>query len=303
MKLRVVPAADADAGEFLRGANLAFGSSGDKAWGDEVMFDWAFRRVMSGRAADLLYLDEGGVTLAGSAVTWRTVVFEDGSTRLAAIMTGSWTLPEARGRGAFTGMVGATRELASEQDALVLGFGRMENASGRRLEAGGSVLHPAFYCRSRGSGGVEEPLDRLEPDSSLFAPTTGARFVYTETDWCSQFIERPGASSECLGRRGEWAAIVETAGEFDRVHAVSDVARIPLLAARAHARGRRLFWYSTRVQNVAGVEWTAGFLSVMDPEWETERRRGTPPGHARRMRALRTPQDETNWDFQNGDRM
>jgi hypothetical protein len=274
MKLRVIPAAGADAGEFLRGANAAFG-----AWGGEAMFDWAFRRRMSGRAADLLYLDDGGVTLAGSAVTWRTVAFEDGSTRLGAIMTGSWTLPESRGRGAFTRMVDATNELASEQGALVLGFGRMENASGRRLEAGGAALHPAFYCRSVEAGGLEEPLDLFEPEPELFGSTSGARFVYTEAEWRSQFLQRPGARVECVGRRGEWAAVVETAGEFDRVHAVSDVAQIPLLAARAHARGRRLFWYTTRAPEAESVEWTAGFLSV----WGDLR-----------------PRD---WDFQNGDRM
>lgn len=279
MKLRCVPAAEVDAAVFIRGANAAFGS-----WGDEALFDWAFRRGPRVRPADLLLLDDRGRTVAGSGITYRTLRHALGGTRLAAIMTGSWTLPEQRGRGAFTTMITATCDVAQAIGAVVLGFGRMENASRRRLDAAGAALHPAFYCRSTRAPEPSAPLDRLEVDPESFATRAGSTFLYAPDEWRLQFVDRPGAHIECLGRRGQWAAIVESAGDSDRVHALSDVAALPVLASRAHARGRRLFCYTTvpavaRELAALGFECTDGFLATLP---------GSPL---------------SDWSFQNGDRM
>jgi hypothetical protein len=255
MKIRVISAGDAEARPFLDGANEAFGH-----WGDEVFFDWAFRRVMAGRAADLLYLeDESGRTIAGSAITYRRL-----PDRLAAIIAGSWTRAEARGRGAFSRMLEATRDRARESGAVVLGFGRMENASRRRFDAVNAGMHPTYYCRSLP---VEQRMDLDVLDPALLPSS----FVYTEEEWRSQFLERPGARVECVGRRGEWSAIIEHMTDFDRVHAISDESALPQLAAR------RLFWYSCTKPSMA-CEWTEGFLSTL-------------------------PALTRDWQFQNGDRM
>jgi hypothetical protein len=57
---------------------------------------------------------------------------------------------------------------------------------------------------------------------------------------------------------------VETTEEFDRVHAVADERLLPSLAARAHASGRRLFWYTTRPPSMP-CEWTSGFVATLPP--------------------------------------
>src|SRR5438034_56334 len=88
------------------------------------------------------------------------------------------------------------------------------------------------------------------------ASTTAA---CTPDEWRAQFLERPDARIECVGIAGAWSAVVESSDEFDRIHCVSDDAALPQLAARAHGRGRRLFWYTTRTPSME-CEWTEGFV-------------------------------------------
>jgi len=261
VRLRRLAARDADPREYLAGANAAFGS-----WGDEAMFAWVFRDD-----AELLLVDDddAGRTVGGTAILHRTLH----SGGRAAIMGGSWTLPEARGRGVFTSMVEAIRAIAAERGAVFLAFVRRENASSRRFEALGAAMHPTFYCRSTVASRYAVELEPLDPDPAMFPSS----FRYTEDQWRAQFLERPNARIECVGRRGEWAAVVETSEDFDRVHAISDLAALPLLAAHAHACGRRLFWFATRRPEME-CEWTEGFLAQL-------------------------PAAATEWELQNGDRM
>jgi hypothetical protein len=253
MKIRRVAAAGADPREYLEGANRAFG-----AWGDEATFAWVFRGD-----ADLLYLEDGGRILAGAGITRRTLQ----TGQPLAIMTGAWTSAEARGRGAFTRMVEEICALGRKRGAVFLGFVRAENASRRVLEHMGAALHPTFYCRSTTMSTSAGTLGTVEPDAGLFASS----FVYTPAEWRVQFLERPRAEIECIGVDGR-AAVVERTAEFDRVHAVSDQRLLPSLIARAHACGRRLFWYSTRPPAIA-CEWTEGFLGTLPPlayDWQLQ---------------------------------
>src|SRR5258705_6726565 len=102
----------------------------------------------------------------------------------------------------------------------------------------GAVFPPTFSCRSTTMSTYAGNLGTLEPDAGLL----DSSFVYTPAEWRVQFLERPHAEIECIGVDGR-AAVVERTSEFDRVHAVSDERLLPSLIARAHACGRRLFWY------------------------------------------------------------
>jgi GNAT superfamily N-acetyltransferase len=251
---RVAPGA-VDPRLYLDGANLCFGE-----WGDEAMFAWAFR----GDAELLFVEDAAGKTIAATGITWRNLR----TGQRASIMTGSWTLPEARGLGAFSAMLEEIRSAASDRNAMLLGFGRAENASARRFDAAGAQMHPTFYCRSTVAPVQSAPLEQLDPEPEWFPSS----FRYTPAEWRTQFLDRPDAAIECLGRRGAWAAVVERAPQFDRVHAVSRADALPQLAARAHAEGRRLFWYATRPPEME-CEWTDGFLAILPPvitEWELQ---------------------------------
>jgi hypothetical protein len=255
VRVRRLPAASADPHEYLAGANAAFGQ-----WGDESLFAWVFRDD-----AEVLFLDDGaGRAIAGAGIVYRTLR----SGQCVAIMSGAWTLAAARGRGAFTRLVEEIVAAAAERHGFFLGFVRAENASASRLRSLGASMHPAFYCRSTHAAGPAIELDALDPDPDVFP----SQFLYAPAQWRKQFLERPDANIACFGRRGEWSAVVESAGEFDRVHAVSDTAALPLLAARAHAAGRRLFWYTTRRPTI-DCEWTDGFAAALPPsviDWELQ---------------------------------
>jgi broad specificity phosphatase PhoE len=263
MRVRRLLAGDADPAEYLAGANLAFGH-----WGDKATFAWAFR------GGEILFLDdESGHPAAASGINYRTLL--DG--RQVAIISGAWTSPAARGTGAFTRLIEATHVAARERDAITIAFGRMDNVSRRRVEEAGAQVQATLYCRSLAPDAQSAPLeslDRLDP-GAFDIPTA---FRYTPAEWRTQFLDRPHAIIECLGRRGEWAAIVEQATDFDRVLAVSHEQALPALAARAHAAGRRLFWFTLKRPSLA-CEWTDGFLSTFPPT------------------------DVSAWEIQNGDRM
>jgi hypothetical protein len=260
MRIRRMHASEIDPADYLAGANLAFGH-----WGDEATFAWAFR------GGELLFLDDDrGHPVCASGINYRTLL--DG--RQVAIITGAWTLPAARGAGAFTRLIEATHAAARERDAITISFGRMDNVSRRLVEACGARVHPTFYCQSITPEPPPTPLDPLDPGAFHF-PTL---FRYTPEEWRTQFLGRPHAHIECIGRRREWAAIVERTADFDRVHAVSHDRALPALAARAHAAGRRLFWFTLTPPSLA-CESTEGFLATFPPT------------------------DVSAWEIQNGDRM
>ena len=263
MRLRRVLASDADPAAYLSGANRAFGN-----WGDELTFAWAFRD------GEILFLDDAsGQPVAASGINYRTLL--DG--RTIAIISGAWTSPAARGTGAFARLIEATHLAARERDAITIAFGRMDNISRRRVADAGAQIRATFYCRSLPQIAPGEPpasLDHLDP--SLYAFPSS--FRYTSEEWRRQFLERPNATIECVGQLGEWAAIVEKAADVDRVHAVTHEPALPLLAARAHAEGRLLFWFALKQPSLP-CEWTDGFLSTFPPA------------------------DVTAWSLQNGDRM
>jgi len=255
MKIRRVRASEADPAEYIAGANEAFGH-----WGDEALFAWAFR------GGKLLFLDDdAGRVIAGSGINYRTLV--DG--REIVIISGAWTAQAGRGVGAFTRLIEATHEVARERDAITIAFGRMDNVSCRRLAAAGAEVHPTFYCRSAAPHPPAAPSPRNAGRGAIFRSS----FRYTAEEWRAQFIERPHAEITCLED-----AIVERTDDFDRVHAVSDDSVLPALAARAHAAGRRLFWFTLRKPSIE-CEWTDGFLTTFPAT------------------------DISDWELQNGDRM
>jgi predicted N-acetyltransferase YhbS len=279
------PARDFDAGEIVAGLNEAFGS-----WGDRRLFDWAFTRPGAGLLPDMLVVREEGRLIASSAVTYRRAVSEAGLEGIAAIIGGSWTAAKARGRGIFGELLRRSIELARGRGvAVVIGMGREDNLSRRAFDTAGAQFQQAAYCRSTGAVIPVEPLDLLTPDPTRFLPRAShSHFAYADDEWREQFIERPGPV-ECVGREGEWIALVERSSAFDRLIALSAASSeswrraVAMLAASAHDRERRLFVYTSIAEERDwlagnGFEVTAGFIPMI------------PPG------------EFTGWHFQNGDR-
>jgi len=288
--IRLVDLDELDRDAYLAGLNICF-----PGWGGTEMFDWAFNRLCAGQRADMLQVEQDGRLIAGSAVTYRHIRFSDGSIARAGIMTGAWTSPESRGKGIFTRIVAASRGVALDRGAaLLLGFGRVENASYRRIAAAGSAFFPTHQLLSTSSvqnSGRPVLIEVVDPTPRLFDPDPHiSGFVYSDREWIQQFIERPHAV-KCLSiGEGRTHALIESRDDLDRVIALrasdeSDWTEdILTLARRAHKRAKSLFCFTsvaTRAHVLAacGFDSVAGFLSSLPPS------------------------DVRDWDFQNGDRM
>lgn len=218
-------------------------------------------------------------------------------------MTGLWTLPAARGRGAFTRIIEESVALTREHGgALLLAFVTETNASFRRLEAAGSVLFPTRYVSSRAGLAGPGSTRRVREHDAVSAAgwferfeearPPGAHFQYANAqEWAGQHLARPGRPV-LLEVEGLGAALVETHGDFDRVQAVcaaGDDARVQLIGvclARAQRSGKRLFLFESsperaeRLTAELDLDAAKGFLTALPAS-------GTP----------------TSWSLDSGDRM
>ena len=302
---------------YLEALNACFGH-----WGGRAMFDWCFARPGAGRAPEVLSLWLDGRVVAGSAISYRRVGLRGGTELTAGIMTGAWTLPEARGAGAFTRLIRASRaQVSGHGTPLLLAFVTATNASCRRLRSEGAELLPTFYCRTDratrpiDSGVSERPLDAL--DHREFQRDRGAtRFLYTADEWLAQFVHRPG-DIRAFERPGVWQAIVERTDAFDRVHALTASATawadaVDALTARALAHGRNLFVFTTRTIEAdalrrRGFAVTDGFLTALAADAALlSDALGVPRRSAEPYRLFgdpRSPWFLGQWALQNGDRM
>ena len=208
--------------EYLSGLNRSFGQ-----WGDRDAYRWDFEREVGARPADLMVLRDHGQILAGSAVSYRTVSLGDDRI-LIGIMTGSWTLPEARGRGAFSQVIVESRRLvASRGGAVLIAFVTHENASRRRLMAAGCLEIPTWYVASNhetmapAEAAVVElstaPVAQLFRDFKRWQGRgAGASVFYPSLEvWASQYIDRP-LPVERLTAAGRHC-LIERAPVSDRV--------------------------------------------------------------------------------------
>lgn len=272
--------------EYLRCLNLCFGN-----WGDRQSYHWYFERRTSYTETDLIVLRENDKLAAGSAVSYRRVAFADGTVALVGIMTGSWTLPQFRGRGHFTQIIKESLRLTAEAGgSALLAFVTEENGSFRQLAKAGAALVPASYLLStpqtqeaRAGHGNLHRLEKSGPViSEVFARLSDdearryCRFHYSsEHDFRSQFIDRPGEteifrdSSGCFG-------IIEKKGETDILQLfladVEDEAALTKCLGsflfHALCEGRKLFLYSTlptvaRACTRLGISIKRGFLTIM----------------------------------------
>lgn len=246
-----------DPARYLECLNACFGR-----WGDEALWRWVFARdAGEGAASQMVITDASGAWIAGSGVSWRALRLASGAVTRVGIMTGSWTLPAARGRGCFTTIIEASRErVAARGGSLLLAFVTETNASRRRLEAAGAAMLPSRYVfATPETPRLDEAptLRQVEADEALLtalhaqltARAAGASALALEPDaWRAQLIDRP-QPVELWALDGVGHIIAELAGDSWRAQAL--VADTPhdegllLRAALGHAQrlGKQLFCF------------------------------------------------------------
>lgn len=281
--MKIEPAPPNEDERYLAALQSCFGG-----WGGETEFDWYFRRPFGGSVADRFVITDEGEWIAGSAVSWRRLADSDGTERSVGIMTGSWTLPAARGRGCFKAIIEHSLLLCVERGAdWLLAFVTQDNPSRRQLERAGSLMIPSDYlwseegARAPASGGDARPVE-TEPAlvEALWARHAALgegriRFLYEDAAaWAGQLVERP-LPTDLLRVEGLGEILVERHSAFDRILATVPLApdgRLELARAvwaRALRTGRRFFAFTSRAEDGAalrescGLGGTAGFITLL----------------------------------------
>lgn len=289
---RVGLASDAQRNEVLAALNTCF-----PGWGGPERFAWCFERPTTGRAPDVVTLvSPDGRALAGITLVYRSVRLDRTTAVVGAIIAGAWTLPEARGTGAFARLVREGHDVAVGTGADVsLGFVTAGNASRRGLARAGYDMHPAFYCRSATThGSSASRLQVVAADSARPSPRPDARtsFTYSADEWRAQFLDRPDDVLRVHSDDG-WSALIERVPGFDRVLTLdaAEAQRVDAFAALtawATAGGRELFVYSTDAGEAEGLA-SAGFCVT--------------EGFVGARVSDRMPTRSLHWHLEHGDRM
>lgn len=204
--------------EYIKNLNECF-----NGWGQEKEYDWAFNRVVGDREADIMLINnEENEAIAGSAVTYRKLTKPSGETVDIAIMTASWTLPKARGKGCFSKIISLSQELAYKQDVPYLtAFVTESNASYRRLANAGSLLVPnsnLFSPEEAYSDADSAAIELLHDEEKVITAIydrfkalqkDSVSFSYTREEFYQQYINRP-KKAEILKVGSDYALIEET---------------------------------------------------------------------------------------------
>lgn len=266
LDVRVNPAgADADLGpEFL---TQCFG----RPW-TGTMYRWYLQRFFGGERPDRVVLLDGTRAVAGCGLVYRQLRTQDGRIHRVSVVVAACTLPSARGRGCYARVLQAAVERSAARGcAALLGFVTAENATGRGLARLGAAAIPSAYLVSRDraafapAGVLELRAAKLADDWAVRAavyaraPAAPAGFHYPDaTAWRSQIMNRPHGV-QCLRVGATCRAVIERAGDTDRLQWLEGdgrerLAAIRALAARARCRNRKFFMYSTCPHEAAAAQ-------------------------------------------------
>jgi hypothetical protein len=313
-----------DAIKTLECLNVCF-----PGWGDGRSFEWAYRRAIHDQPApDYVVLSEGSEIVAGSGITYRQLLLPDAAAITVGIMTGSWTLPAARGRGCFTRMIEESIRLTNLRGGtLLLAFVTHDNPSCRQLQKSGAAQFVTSYLSSQSCLSVstrdfdfsetptvsEQMVHRWTTARSAFV-----RFGYSSlVDWYLQFIHRPTRPLVLEGSDG--FALLEEKSNTYRVlaylnpEAAADVGFLNVLLSFAQKRGKPLSLFSTDetlAQECRALGFLAkrGFITAHVVNWKklADALLLPPPNTALPHSVIADPVGAWflgNWRLQSGDRM
>lgn len=181
---------------YLEALNLCF-----PGWGDEKQLAWVLERAVGGPVPDRMMIRMDGTLVAGSAVSYRWLE-RQGQRMLVGIMTGSWTLPEARGQGCFTRIIEESLAVTKSQGgALLMAFVTEDNPSFRRLQRAGAALFPTTYFHGQGT----KPVSGLAVEVALDRPLE-AMLLARHGDSAHSESAHPESGPEDPGR---WSVVYD----------------------------------------------------------------------------------------------
>lgn len=176
---------------YIAGLQQAF-----NGWGDDALFRWCFERDSGAGPATFLTGWVDDELVAGSAVVWRQLDLH-GERQKIGIMSGSWTLPAARGKGFFSQMIETSLQTCRDEGASrLLAFVTENNGSRRRLEAAGSQMIPSSYCKTTVTGDATTLVPTAADPASVYqsyllSRSARGHIAYPErAQWAGQMVNR-----------------------------------------------------------------------------------------------------------------
>lgn len=310
--------------QYLRCLNQVFGD-----WGDAEKYFWYFGRKTAFPNPDVMVLKNGEQLLAGSGVSYRRIRFPNGGETVIGIMSGSWTLPEARGQGCFTRIIEESIQLTAQKDgAMLIAFVTEDNASFRQLAKAGSALFPSAYIFSTPDtphpkhAAALHIAEKNEATAKEIQEKLKTRyvdrlhFVYPSPDDLSANFFQRAVPTEVLQDETGSVAVIETKPDtylLQLFTAENHGTCIANVLNRAFDDGRKFFMFSTRrdIINVCqqlGLGIKKGYVTVLMAD-ESKLRNAkniVADWSGSNSTPLAQPESEWflgEWDVQSGDRI
>lgn len=254
---------------YLQSLNVAFGH-----WGDRKLYEWVFERSCGSFDPDQIVLSSGGDVIAGSGVSYRKLGHGSGAIDVG-IMTGSWTLPAARGMGCFKRIIDESVNACRTKDCgLLLAFVTHDNPSRYALEKAGSALFESRYVFASDVG-FSAPLQITGCQKAARAVFEGlsqdredsTHFVYPSfEDFEGQMLQR--AFPVELISVGEASVFVEKTPDTDRIVSMvlngeQQEAVFESVAVRAANSDRKFFGFWMGNDTPARLGSKQGFLTAL----------------------------------------
>lgn len=258
-------------------------------WGGQNEYHWTFQRKAGNFESDIIIIkDDEGDVIAGSGVTYRKLRTQDHVEIDIGIMTGSWTLPKARGKGCFSKIINISKELCAQKNVPFLTAFVMENnPSFRRLKDAGSILIPTSHFISKetiypSENQVSETKWKPQYQKELYYKFKNNKshylaFDYSVNEFLQQYINRIKNTS-LLQIANNDLAIIEEARDIIKVlfftHEDVDsyINNVRSLANWGlKTRSKRLLLFSTKkeISNALdnlGFQKSPGYFTVLNTQ-------------------------------------
>ncbi len=174
------------------------------------MYEWVFNRQVGPIPSDRFVLVRDGKIAGGSALTFRPLRTSKGKLMQAAVITGSFTLPNFRKQGFFSTIIDLTFKRSIELGASVyLGFAAAKNMSVNRLLEAGCEILPSHYFQFNTQSAKQTDfrirvcnVDDFDAQKRAFNIRSKrmkgkSHFEYSLDEWKGQMINRPHPTFLC----------------------------------------------------------------------------------------------------------
>lgn len=194
-------------------------------WGGQKHYQWAFERKIGEHTSDIILLsDEVDEIIAGSGLSFRMIKTDAGIVHDIAIFTGSWTLPNARGRGCFTQIIALFEKICEDKGVPFLtAFVTESNGSYRRF------VDLSYYClEANNILSNESPFENSQKFEiqffnndypvdfyDIYTQSTQAKtaFYYNKEEFYNQYIDRTSQTA-AIKIEDNWFLVEENASTF-----------------------------------------------------------------------------------------